>query len=318
MASYKPQFIAPQGRGRPPRETDFPLEVKDFGDGTKTDYNPTTAVGTTKRAMNSRSKRSGILERRPGYVGFGTDAGTGKVYALPTLDKLADADLLFRIINGTVGVELQIYDTTTSDFVEFDGVDLGEGNAADRRDWSWTNVVIGGTEYLYLTNGYSNLMYTDGDTGTPTITEITGVKGRYITTLENIMFLGNLTITHKVNQVVYTKAGTNQFYADEDGSYANSTQLITVDGEVTQLASFGGLVYIFTKDSGVWEVDPNTFIPRKISTEGTNAPKSVAVGNNLMVWVNKDDIYMKPLGGEVQKISDDIRSLLAGSLNILK
>ena len=241
------------------------------------------------------------------------DRSAGTVYMTEVLDKFGQPDTLFRLVNGDTGVWLQYWHEGLKNWVSMLDLSITDiGNADDRNAWYGTSVDIGGTQRMYFTNGEENLQYTDGSS----VNTVTGVKGRYIATLENIMMLGHLTITHHINQAVFTKAGTHQFYTDLDSGYSSSSNVISVDGEITQVVSFGGVFYIFTKDAGLWEVDMKTAIPRKISEVGTNAPRSVGVGFDFMVWLDKTSIWMLPLGGQVVKVSDNIQELLDNSFKV--
>jgi hypothetical protein len=71
------------------------------------------------------------------------------------------------------------------------------------------------------------------------------------------------------------------------------------------------MVYLFTTDEGLWELDLRTVIPRKISTHGTIAPKSVVASFDSMIWVDGNAVWSLTQGGEnINRISDPVVKFL--------
>lgn len=314
QGSYTPGFMAPQGRGRPREETDIKLLIESLSEGVNSRFDSMSLKQFTKTRINTRPKGVRGLIPRGGYHLEGTSQGAGGTNMLATLKVSDEEDRLFRIswVAALTGVQLELYDPDTGDFADYED---DFGTTADRVRFDWTNIVVNDTDYLVFTNG-GDIKYVDGEPA-GTITTITGVSAKYITKVENILVAACLTATYNKNQIAYTKAGTFQFYKDTDANYAASSNIITIDGEITQAKTLGDKVCLFTRDDGLWELDLSTGVPRKISEHGTQAPWSVAVGSDFIFWCDYQGIYIKGVDSDnVIKISDDISEIYLSSLQL--
>lgn len=289
-----------------------PLEIENLWEGNDFFYGSTQIPGTTRLAFNTRCTEGNCFDRRRGYAVWGGGGDAGKVYGLMVLQQEAAPDVLLRLVEGAgAGVQLQKYDTVND---EWDDVGTNIGTADDRTDFSWTYVQIAGEDRVYFTNGVTDLHYTNGTT----VTDVAGVKGKYITSQGNILIMGCMTATHPQNSCVYASAGTHNFYLN-DGieDYATTSQIFWVDGVVTGVKAFNWLIYAFTESDGMFEVDINSnYVPRKVSTHGTMSPKSIAVGGDAMFWADQYGVWYLPIGGSIQKISksvDKIYQCITGS-----
>lgn len=312
--SYTPGFMAPEGRGRPREETDIKLLIDNLASGVNSRYDSMALQQFVRTRINLRPKGVRGLVPRGGYKLHGTSLGAGNTHMLATLKASSEEDKLFRIYStaALTGVQLQEYDPATGDYVDYD---TEFGTSADRVRFDWTNIVVNDTDYLVFTNG-GLINYTDG-AAAGSITQIADITAKYITKVENILVAGCLTTTYNKNQMAYTKAGTFQFFKDTDADYAASSNIITIDGEITQTVTHGDMVYLFTRDDGLWELDLSTGIPRKISEHGTHAPWSVGMGYDYMFWCDFQGIYLKAIGSNnVIKISDDISEIYLSSLQL--
>ena len=284
------------------QRSNVPLEVRELWVGNDFFLGSTQITGETRLAFNTRCEEGNSVARRKGIVDWGGVGGAGAVYASMVLEQDTNPDMFLRLVDGGgAGVQLQKYNPTNDDWDDIGG---NIGGADDRRDWSWTNVFIGGENRVYFTNGVSNLHYTDGTV----IAEVDGVKGRYITAKGNVLIIGCMTETHQPNEYLWSMGGTHQFFStDPDVDYVNTDQKYAVKGVITGLETFNWLTYIFTESDGLYEVDiEGSQIPRLISTHGTMAPKSIAVGADSMIWADQYGVWQLPTNGDVMKISKSV------------
>lgn len=301
--NYKPQFLKAHEQGRPRERENKPLLINNFSLGTDQHMPSTRPTGGISRIINGRCTKGTTLDRRHGKAVFGGAGDAGRVYLLDSLQVSDGDDIFLRLVEGEgAGVQLQKYNPGED---TWDNVGGNIGTADDRRDWFGTSVTIAGEDRFYFTDGVSNLRYTNGTA----VTEVSDTKARYITHHENILVLGHMTETFYENQVVFSKANSHQFYADLDEGYANSSQVFSLPGEVTRLASFNSFVYAFTKADGLWEIDLSDNTSRQISTHGTMSPKSVAIGWDAMIWADQDGIWALPIGGDVLKVSTTVDNI---------
>ena len=301
--AYTPEFVKANKQGRPLERENQPITISNFSLGTD-QHNPVTSpTGGIARIINGRCTRGTTLDRRKGKIVFGDSGDAGSVYMMGALQVSGGNDIFLRIVDGEgAGVQVQKYNATTD---VWDDLGSNIGNADDRRDWFGTSVTIAGEDRYYFTNGISDLMYTNGTT----ITEVTGVKARYITHVENVLIIGHATETFYENQLIYSKANSHQFYNDLDGSYSASTQTFSLPGEVTRIVSFNSLVYAFTKADGLWEIDLKDDTVRQISTHGTISPKSVDIDWDVMIWADQNGVWALPIGGDVLKVSTTVDNI---------
>jgi len=281
-----------------------PLEIGELWQGNDFFFGSTQIPGTTRLAFNTRCTEGNCFDRRRGYVVWGGGGDAGQVYASMVLQQGTSADIFLRLVDGAgAGVQLQKYDAVND---EWDDIGTNIGTADDRTDFSWTYVQIAGEDRVYFTNGVSDLLYTNGTA----VTTVPGIKGKFITSMGNILLMGHMTATYTSNTFVYSSAGTHNFYLD-DGieDYLTTSQKVTVDGIITGIKSFNWMVYVFTESDGMFEVDArsgyvNDF--RQITTHGTMCPKSIAVGADSMFWADQYGVWQLPIGGSVQKISKSV------------
>ena len=193
--AYTPEFVKANKQGRPLERENKPLTISNFALGTD-QHNPTTnPTGGITRIINGRCTRGTTLDRRKGKIVFGDSGDAGSVYMMGALQVSGGSDIFLRIVDGEgAGVQVQKYNATTD---VWDDLGSNIGNADDRRDWFGTSVTIAGEDRYYFTNGISDLMYTNGTT----ITEVIGVKARYITHVENVLIIGHATETFYENQL---------------------------------------------------------------------------------------------------------------------
>ena len=300
----KPILQSPQGPGRPAEVTRLPLEVKDFSAGINVYYDSLAATTPAYFAVNARALRGRSLSTRLGYQVLG-DLIDGEIYMLGTHKPINSQELILRILGAGSGVTLEKYADGTgwSTIATF-------GSTADKTDFTYANVIFNNEARTYFTNGVSPLMYTDGTTIHTVDNDGVDVKAKHVVAVQNILVLGNMQpvsgVPHGVNDVIWSKAGTHQFRRDTDIDYAHTSNKVTMDSEITGLASIGWLVYIFTRYDGLWELDLSTAIPRRISTHSTVAPRSIAVGHDGLIWADYDGIWLLTPGGGITKVSDPI------------
>lgn len=280
----------------------IPLNIENLWEGNDFFYGSTQIPGSTRLAFNTRCTEGNCFDRRKGIAVWGGGGDAGVVYASMVLQQESGADIFLRLVDGSgAGVQLQKYSPTTNLWVD---VGSNIGTADDRVDFSWTYIQIAGEDRVYFTNGVTDLHYTNGTT----VTDVAGVRGRYVTSQGNVLIMGCMTDVHPANACVYASAGTHRFYLD-DGieDYTTTSQIFWVDGVVTGVKAFNWLVYVFTESDGMFEVDLNGgYIPRKISTHGTMSPKSIAIGGDAMFWADQYGIWYLPIGGSIQKISKSV------------
>lgn len=116
------------------------------------------------------------------------------------------------------------------------------------------------------------------------------VRGKYLAVMEQVMYLGGITHTHDRNEVVYTKVGTHQFFEDGE-SYKTTSKIIRVDGEVTGLYVYRGLLYIFTS-TGLWYHNPSNLETKLLYNHGTTSNHSIKELWGNLIWVDRAGIHM--------------------------
>ena len=301
--SYKPPYETPTGPGRPRNESNLPLRIDNFAEGIDVRFDNSAARGFTVLRVNAVPKRGRTLDRRDGYTELG-GASTGKIYMGASLQQFNADDIHLRMVNGAVsGAQLEKW--SGSAWVTLGSEMTGSSN---RSDWFAANAYISANR-IYFCNGVGTLRYTNGST-ISTVTDTQDIKAKYITAVGNVLVLGHFTATFAPNEIVFAKAGTHQFRRDEDADFSDSSNVITLDGEITQLASFNWLLYAFTRADGLWEIDLSTTVPRRISTHGTLAPKSVATGEDMMIWADQDGVWGISAGSkQILELSEPITDL---------
>lgn len=292
-----------QKAGRPAITADLPKEMLNFKSGLDLYYDSMAGDFGCYFAINTRCKEGRTLDKRDGFTRKGNDGAAGVVQMEGSLQISNGVDIQLRIVNGATGVILQSFDYVGNTWVN---VDAEFGNSSSKVDFFGDTVIIGGEERFYFGNGVDQLRYTDGVNIFTVSNGGTAIQCKFVTVVENILIGGNWFGTHNRNEIVYCKAGTDQFFKDVDLVLADSSNKITFDAEVTGCRVFGWLLYVYTGTNGLWEVDLSTGIPRKISTHGTLSPKSIAIGHEVMIWADQYSFWKKELGGDIQRIGEPI------------
>jgi hypothetical protein len=282
-----------------------PLNIESLWQGNDFYFGSTQIEGDTRMALNTRCSEGNCFDRRKGMVAWGGAGDAGSVYAQMVLQRDEDVDVLLRLVDGAgAGVQLQKYNPVDDDW---DDVSTNIGTADDRVDWSWTYARIGGEDRVYFTNGVSDLRYTNGTD----VTVVDGIRGKYLTTKENILVLGCITETHGPNCVIWSEANTHVFHSnDPEVDYETTDYIVYLEGDCTGVKCFNWMVYAFTQADGMYEVDLTYAgaVPRKISTHGTMSPKSIAIGDDAMFWADQYGVWSLPINGSILKISKSVDS----------
>jgi hypothetical protein len=303
--SYSPDFLKPNlASGRPEQREGFSLKIDNFMPGVDTFFDSMVSNSSCRIAFNNTSYGR-TLDIAKGFEQWGTAGGAGSVLMMSSLQKFNSNDVMYRIIPSGAGVQLQKWTTSWAN------VGSVFGNTSSRVHFSSANTVIGGEERLYMANGVNELRYIT-DSGITTVTdpdtaEVT--RPKFVTAVENVIVIANFASVHGKNDLIYSKAGTQQFRRDVDLTLADTSNKISFDAEITGLATLGWLVYVFTAGDGLWELDLNTGIPRVITTHGTVSPKSIATGSDMMIWADQYGVWGLALGGQVTRLSDPIEGL---------
>jgi len=197
------------------------------------------------------------------------------------------------------------------DFIPFVGSHtplLIEGGILQKYVSGWSNIDVddftddaraSGVNFngkAYIATANDDLRYTDGSTVVSIATDNGGssVRGRYLAVVADKLCIGNMTSVHAANQVVFSLEGTHIFYdsTDETGhnTYATTDRIITVDGAVTGLASYQGLLMIFTSEA-IFYWNPSNNEVKKLCSFGTDSHWSIKELNGMLYFANRDGIY---------------------------
>lgn len=184
-----------------------------------------------------------------------------------------------------------------------DIIDIQAQNFAANNKESGTVTAVSGTgtgSYFEITSA-AGTVESDKTIGTGYINSYGTIRGKYLAVMEQIMYLGGITHTHNRNEVVYTKVGTHQFFDRNatvvlDGTTYNQGYKITpnkirVDGEVTGLAVFRGLLYIFTSTS-MWYHNPSNLETKLLYNHGTTSHNSIKELWGNLVWADRAGVHM--------------------------
>lgn len=305
--------------GRPPDTSDIPFLFKDFGYGvdTYTDRYKRLGEGVTNPplchiAFNNRSYNGNSLDKRKGHATHSTN-GTKvnlNLFAMndPEGDKLvgiwkSGVNMTFEVWNGTAWTSISTLSTDINDQVRFS---FASTFVSDE-----TTGLI--EARLYFTNGQIPLKYFDGTTIQTVLDGAEEIFANYITALENSLVIANLGNTFGVHQLAVAKAGTHQFRRDTDVDYENSSRIVSLDGEITNVLAFGSRIFVFTRSDGLWLVDGKTLIPTRISSYNCVAPFSVASGSDLIFFATERGIRsfnletqsMRRVGLDIEKVYDN-------------
>jgi hypothetical protein len=155
---------------------------------------------------------------------------------------------------------------------------------------------------VYIAGASTNLWYYDGTTvfngtGATGLYADNGnanVRGKYLTTIGSTLYLGNVSTVHKTSDVVYTMPDSHVFYdKNEDGfdTYATTSHIIPVIGNITGIKGFRGMLLIFT-ESDVWQWNPATLGEAKILAHtGCVAHDTIQEIDGILYWAGKDGVY---------------------------
>lgn len=166
---------------------------------------------------------------------------------------------------------------------------------------STTNNRCSAVNYLdrmYFAEAGTNVQYYDGGTGnvgTISADNATAdVRGKYLTTIGSTMYLGNVTTVHDSNEVVYTMPDMHVFFdVNEDGfsTYATTSHIIPVIGDITGIKGFRGMLLIFTENN-VWQWNPAVMGDAKIlANTGCVAHDTVQEIDGILYWAGKEGVY---------------------------
>jgi len=148
----------------------------------------------------------------------------------------------------------------------------------------------------YIAEQATNVSYTDGSTLISISTDngSATIKGKYLEVLNNSLYLGAVTdATYDTNQVVYTYPSTHVFYnaneTDHD-TYATTSQIITVDGDITGIKAYQGLLFIFTEED-MWYWNPATYETKQLAKIGCVAHDTIKEIDGILYWASREGIY---------------------------
>ena len=177
---------------------------------------------------------------------------------------------------------------------------------ADSGD-NWVQVAAGATtagnrvsavnhlDRAYFCNGVNNLKYTSGSTVTDVATDngSANVRGKYLEVLQNFIYVGHITTVHKRNEVVESLPGTHVFYnvnIEGHNTYTTTDRKITVDGQITGLKAYQGLLFIFTEDA-IWYYNPDTKEVKRLADTGCVAHETIKEIDGVLYWANRNGVY---------------------------
>ena len=152
---------------------------------------------------------------------------------------------------------------------------------------------------MFFVDPNTNIQYYDG-TSVDNIKAHNGgadIRGKYLTTLGDILFLGNITHTFNANDVVYTNpadSGSERFYnelEEEKDTYATTSQRFTVRGEITGMRGFQGLLVVFTEEL-MWIWNPETLEePKAIAETGCVSHDTIREIDGILYWAGREGVY---------------------------
>jgi hypothetical protein len=291
---------------------DETLHLNDFSSGVDTFFDTLASSNTGVFAINTRCKKGRTIDRRLGFQLYNTRGGfSEKVYWMGTKMVFNGIDILLRIVSSSGKFQLQ-YDNSNGYLGGWQNIGSAFGSVSTnpyQNIFSSFKTIINGEARTYISNGVDNLFYTEGTTLTSITDGSYDIKGRYIAGIENIMVLAGLTSTFAGNQYVVAKAGSHLFRRDVDLTYDKSSYVGNLDDEITGCHDFQWLIYLFTADAGLWELDLKVNIPRRVSDHGTLSPKSIAKGNDMMIWCDDMSIWGLTAGGSIREIGIPVKEI---------
>lgn len=229
---------------------------------------------------------------------------------------LGDSTTQFDITNPAGTTWRYTYDGTGTDPLLSTYITVGDTVVIAAQNFNANNnetaTVTAVTSTYFEITSAAGTAETNKTIGTGSIKVWGTVRGKYLAVMEDIMFLGHLTHTHNRNQVVYTKSGTHQFFKDSE-SYKTTSNKVTVDGEITGIKSFRGLLYIFTS-TGLYYFNISNLEVKLLYSHGTTSHHSIKELWGNLVWADRSGIHMFNGEGLPQNISRKIQNKQINSL----
>jgi hypothetical protein len=208
---------------------------------------------------------------------------------------IGDDTTRFDVTNPSGDTMRYTYDGTGTDPNIDDNMSVGDEvvvsgtNMAAANEDTFTVTGVS-TNYFEVTNA-SGSAETDKTIGSGYIRIKPEIIGKYLELFGQALYLGGIEDnSHMANEVVYTKTATHQFFADGE-SYKDSRYKLRLDGEVTGLKVFRGLLYIFTTEA-VWYHNPSTLETKPFYKHGTTSHFSVTELWGNLVWVDRAGIHL--------------------------
>ena len=136
-------------------------------------------------------------------------------------------------------------------------------------------------------------------TNLTTVTDISAdnggssVKGKFLEVLNGVMYLGNIIDIYTSNMVVYTNLQDHVFSnptEENHDTYETTSHTITVDGAITGLKAYQGLLLIFTEDA-VWYFNPQTLEISRLANTGAVSNDTIVEVNSVLYWANRDGVF---------------------------
>lgn len=147
---------------------------------------------------------------------------------------------------------------------------------------------------LYVTNGVDDMLYTTDGTTWNTVAR----TAKYLAVFRDRLYEANLSGTTE-NQFTYSDAG--------DGTTVSNT-IATIEDAITGIHATFNYVYLFTANS-FWRWDETYLL--KVDNTGTRSHRTLASGNGLLFFANKDGVWMTD-GGKAQLISRPVQYWIDG------
>lgn len=127
--------------------------------------------------------------------------------------------------------------------------------------------------------------------------------------------IGAGNVTHP--DVLYISNVDEPYYAPESPDLEDPNQGTRdrldspAGGEITGLASHGGVVAVFTGGEGflLQGVEPSSFATNKFTNVGCAAHRTIKSAKSLLIWLGHDGVYAWN-GSETKRISDDQRATI--------
>ena len=149
---------------------------------------------------------------------------------------------------------------------------------------------------MYFTTESDNVQYYDG-TDIKNISTDNGdadVRGKYLAVLGPQLYVGNITTVHDASTVVSSGQGTHRFYNptfENYDTYATTSQRFTVNGEITGMVGYQGVLLIFTQEA-MWTYNPEVQAsPKVVAETGCIAHDTIKEIDGTLYWTGRDGVY---------------------------